>query len=104
MNKHDKIIAIGCVLVFAILAVAVYAMQTRSREHDWWHECRDNCWLIDDAKRMCADQRHLTNGTVVTCRIFSRISPTRNIGMVSSILPRQEYRDVQPVGTTRLGR
>ena len=66
MNKRKKIIAIVCVVVFVVLAVAVYAMQKGSREHAWWHECRDNCWLIDDAKRICAEQRHLTNGTVVT--------------------------------------
>ena len=65
MNKRKKVIAIACALVLAVLAVGFYAIQKGSREFAWWHECRDNCWLIDDAKRICAEQRHLTNGTVV---------------------------------------
>ena len=34
--------------------------------HGYWHDCRGNCFLFDGAKRVCAEQRGLTNGAVVT--------------------------------------
>lgn len=61
-----KVIAAICVVLLVIFVLAVYSIQKSNHEHAMWHECRDNCWLIDDAKRICAEQRHLTNGTVVT--------------------------------------
>jgi len=65
MTARKKIVTVSCGVIVILLAVAVFAIQKSSREHGWWHECRDNCWLIDDAKKLCAEQRHLAIGTVV---------------------------------------
>jgi hypothetical protein len=65
-RRPFRVIAAVCVVLLVIVGLAVYSIHKRVHEHAMWHECRDNCWLIDDAKRICADQRHLTNGTIVT--------------------------------------
>lgn len=66
MHRSIKIILVVCSVLLASVVLTVYWMQKRIHEHALWHECRDNCWLIDDAKRICAEQRHLKSGTVVT--------------------------------------
>jgi hypothetical protein len=66
MSRRKKIILTCCGVLVVVIATAAYALQRSSREHGWWHECRDNCQLIDDAKRLCAEQRHLATGTAVT--------------------------------------
>jgi hypothetical protein len=65
MSKRKKIALVCCGVLVALLAAAAYAVQRNGREHGWWHECRDNCWLIDDAKRICAEKLSLAVRTVV---------------------------------------
>jgi len=65
-----KPIAIGCavvaIIVICIIGYIWYAITVGGRRHGEWHICRDNCWLFDDAKRICAEQRGLTAGAEVT--------------------------------------
>ncbi len=66
MLKRTKI-AVGCaVAVVIFVAVALGAARKMDRDHEWWHSCRQNCWLIDDGKRICAENRGLPDGATVT--------------------------------------
>ena len=66
MSKRKKI-AFGCaVALITLFAAASGAIWKMDRDHGWWHDCRQNCWLIDDAKRICAEKRGLADGTMVT--------------------------------------
>jgi len=63
---------VGSVLLTGVLLFAVFiglmyfSESTPNLGHTYWHDCRDNCNLFDDAKRICAEKRGLTNGTAVT--------------------------------------
>ncbi len=66
MNRRKKVVIGFTVALVVVLAGALGAVMKMGQRHGWWHTCRQNCWLIDDAKRICAEKRGLTNGTAVT--------------------------------------
>ncbi len=65
MSKSKKIVGLSCGVLVILLVAAVAAVKRSSREHGCWHECRDNCCLMEDAKKLCAEYGRLAAGTVV---------------------------------------
>src|ERR1041384_2750569 len=71
-GKRRIIAAIVSGVIVIFLTAGIVTFQRSNHRHEWWHECRDNCWLLDDSKKLYAEQPQLAAGVSVT---WSDIEP-----------------------------